>query len=126
MADPALVTVLSIFSGRPDPELALPQAAVDELAGRLARSVGRQAAPFVEPPGLGYRGFTITNAGGVEGVPAISSVYAGTITAPDAAGQIQTWADTEQAEQFLIGQARDLGFGEVLDQAGGDSGTPSV
>ncbi len=126
MAGPSLVTVLSIFSGNPDPELALPQPAVDELGARLARSIGQQAAAYVEPPGLGYRGFTITNTGGVAGVPAVSSVYAGTITAPDAAGQIQTWADTQQTEQFLIAQARDLGFGPILDQAGVDSGRPNV
>jgi hypothetical protein len=128
MADPTLITVLSIFSGNPDPELALPAAAVDELAGRLAGSVGQQQpATYVEPPGLGYRGFTVTNTGGVAGVPQVSSVYAGTITAADAQGQVQTWADTRQTEEFLLAQARDLGYGPILDQAGGDTGgRPSV
>jgi len=129
MADPSLTIVLSIFSGNPDPVLALPQDAVDDLAGRLAGSVGQQAAAYVEPPGLGYRGFTVTNTGEVAGVPAVSSVYAGTITVADVAGEAQTWADTRQVEQLLLEQARALGFGQILDEAtGGEppSGRPTV
>jgi hypothetical protein len=126
MARSSLVTILSIFSGRPDPELALAQQAIEELGTRLAGSIGQQAAEYVEPPGLGYRGFTVTNAGGVSGVPAVCSVYAGTINVPDAAGQVQTWADAQQVEQFLLAQARDLGLGPVLDQVAGDSGRPTV
>ncbi len=124
MADPNLSVVLSVFSGNRDPELSLPSAAEDELANRLAQSFGQQAAGYVEPPGLGYRGFIVTNTGQLAGVPAVSRVFGGTISVSDQEGHEQTWADTSQTEQFLVGQARELGYGKILDEVG--FGQPSV
>jgi len=113
------MVTLSIFSGNPDPVLNLSQDVQDDIAARLARSVGQQAAAYAEPPGLGYRGFVVTNSGGVANVPSLSVVYGGTVAVVAESGETATWSDSEGIEQQLLQQARELGYGTILDQAGG-------
>jgi hypothetical protein len=109
---------LSIFSGNPDPVLSIDQDAETNLVQLLTTAIGQQLTSFVEPPGLGYRGFVISNASGQAGLPPVCNVYAKTISVPTETGETQDWSDTGGAEQFLIDQARALGFGDILDQAG--------
>lgn len=53
---------LDIFSGRPNPEWQLDEAAAGEVRRRL---VALRPSPTraADPPGLGYRGFTCTDPG---------------------------------------------------------------
>ena len=116
---------LSIFSGNPDPVLSLDQNAETNLVQLLTTAIGQQQTSFAEPPGLGYRGFVITNISGQADLPSVCIVYANTISVPTETGETQDWSDTGGAEQFLIDQARAQGFGGILDQAGAP-GTPNV
>jgi hypothetical protein len=116
---------LSIFSGNPDPVLSLDQDAETNLVQLLTTAIGQQQTNFAEPPGLGYRGFVITSTSGQAGLPSVCNVYAKTISVPTETGETQDWTDTGGAEQFLIDQARALGFGDILDQAGVPGG-PNV
>jgi hypothetical protein len=109
---------LSIFSGNPDPVLSLEKDAESTLAQLLTTAIGQEQSSFVEPPGLGYRGFVVTNISGEPGLPSICNVFAKTISVPTETGETEDWSDTGGAEQFLIDQARALGFSDILDQAG--------
>ena len=109
---------LSIFSGNPDPVLSLEQDAEATLVQLLTSAIGQNPASFAEPPGLGYRGFVVTSVSGESGLPSVCNVFAATISVPTEAGGTEDWSDTGGAEQFLIGQARALGFSDLLDEAG--------
>ena len=109
---------LSIFSGNPDPVLSLAQDAEATLVQLLTTAIGQNPVSLVEPPGLGYRGFVVTNVSGEPGLPSACNVFAATISVPTGTGGTEDWSDTGGAEQFLIGQARALGFGDLLDEAG--------
>lgn len=109
---------LSIFAGNPDPVLPLAQDAEATLVQLLTSAIGQSQASFAEPPGLGYRGFAVTNVSGEPGLPSVCNVFDGTISIPIETGGTEDWSDTGGAEQFLINQARALGFGDLLDEAG--------
>jgi hypothetical protein len=54
---------LDVFSGRPNPRWELDEQRTQELRQLVRRlTPAREAAP--EPPGLGYRGFVYSDAGG--------------------------------------------------------------
>jgi hypothetical protein len=57
-----MLVELDVFSGRPNPRWELDEPAADELR-RLLRRLTVAAATPPEPPGLGYRGFVVTDDG---------------------------------------------------------------
>jgi hypothetical protein len=52
-----MLVELDIFSGKANPRWQLDQRTVKALVG-LLRRLKRSSVPSVEPPGLGYRGFS--------------------------------------------------------------------
>jgi hypothetical protein len=57
-----MLVELDIFSGRPNPEWQLDEAAAGEVRRRLA-ALSPSPARAASPPGLGYRGFLCTESG---------------------------------------------------------------
>jgi hypothetical protein len=117
MADAAPVQVeLDIFSGRPNPQWLFPAAAVRRVVEQVMRSPDSFPAPPV--PGLGYRGFIVSNPPGSQLLPATIRVYNGTISliSRKGGGTIQ---DSVGLEQELIADATRLGFGSVIEQGRG-------
>jgi hypothetical protein len=113
----ASLAQLMIFSGRRDPEFALDDGVVGDLATRLASVL--EVTPSGPPPegGLGYRGFRVSNTDGDPRLPHEFEVFRGIVT-ETSAGEARHWADSGDVESFLIGQARAAGLGELLDAAG--------
>jgi hypothetical protein len=71
-----LLVELDIFSGQPNPRWRLNDQDTDELRQLLTRlALATESAP--EPPGLGYRGFLLTDDTGQ------SRAYKGHVTTPD-------------------------------------------
>ena len=98
---------LDAFSGRPNPVWALNAAQARELQALLDGATEAVAAPF---EGLGYRGFALrpVNAPGAAGQTA-QRVFAGTVQRGAA-----FYADTRDAEAWLIRLASAQGFGAVF------------
>jgi hypothetical protein len=117
MADSAPVQVeLDIFSGRPNPQWLFPATVVRGVVEQVIRSPDPAPAPPV--PGLGYRGFIVSNPPGSQLLPAAIRVYNGTISliARTGGGAIQ---DSVGLERDLIADATRLGFGSVIEQGRG-------
>jgi hypothetical protein len=101
---------LDIFSGRPNPRWSMRADQAPVLATLFA------AAPHVQPveaPGLGYRGFLIHLRTGDPAVPQTIRVYAGTLTATIAGGEV-TVADERGLEQLLLADAQLMGYGPLI------------
>lgn len=111
--------VLDVYSGRPNPRWPLTSTQIDELSSRLRDQADAQP---VEPPGLGYRGFIVRNAPRDPRLPEELRVYNGVITARRAGAQ-QITRDGARIEDWLQGQARELGQGAVLDALRGGEPT---
>ncbi|MFI1256285.1 hypothetical protein ACH4U6_21260 [Streptomyces netropsis] len=87
-----VIVELGIFSGRPDPRWPLDPGAAAELRALLA-GLAREDANPPPAPGLGYRGFTVTDS------EAVRQVFNGRITGGDA-----TLADPGRTvERWLLG-----------------------
>src|SRR5437660_10024912 len=90
--------MLNIFSGRPNPRWRLSDEQVNDLQARL-RALP-EAAPVV-PPGLGYRGFIITNPGNDPRLPSRIEAFASASTVANAQRTSSYW-DATQIEVMLI------------------------
>ena len=97
---------LDVFSGRPNPSWSLSPAEEEELLFRLSDLPPTDSVP--DPVDLGFRGFRIVG-------PARKIwVFGGTVTISDDAGT-RALADTSGMERWLATQARDHGYGSVVD-----------
>jgi hypothetical protein len=99
---------LDLFSGRPNPRWTLAGHRVDEIRER-----GRGLAPGEsrEIPGLGYRGFVLAadrDGDRVRAFEGMIRVERGDLT--------EILRDDHGLEEWLVAQARDLGFGDVLER----------
>lgn len=101
---------LDVFSGRPNPHWTI---AVDQLAPLLPDSDAQQLAAPGEPPGLGYRGFLLTDVSAETGIPTVYRVYAGTVTLGEGNEQ-NTVVDAKGLEQWLLEDARQRGYRDLL------------
>lgn len=108
---------LFLFSGRPDPEWSLDEAAVKELRNRTEKILGREVVDAPPPGGLGYRGLLVQNPGKVEGIPPEFVVFRGVLSEP-LRPESRHWSDLAGIEGWLLAQARDKGYGETLDALG--------
>ena len=98
---------LDIFSGRPNPRWTVSGEAADRLWGLVERS---ELTEPQEPPDLGYRGFLLLTV--VEAIRAFDS----TLAIQSSRGEKpEYFRDTGGIEDLLLAQARDLGYGEVID-----------
>jgi len=115
---------LDIFSGEPNPKWELSEEQIEELEARL-RVFFVSTKPQTPPP-LGYRGFFITNLGKNPMIPeALHEVsaerseqihaYNGVLTIMDKV-RIDCWKDESKIEEWLISQARELGYGKIIDE----------
>lgn len=85
-----MLVELDIFSGRPNPRWQLDEQGAEALRELLSRLATTTDSP-PEPPGLGYRGFLLTDETGK------FRAYGGYVTGPDGA-----YADpTSSVERFL-------------------------
>lgn len=97
---------LDVFSGRPNPSWSLSPAEEKELLRRLSGLPPTDSLPT--PADLGFRGFRIVEPGRE------LRVFGGTVTISDNAGT-RSLADTSGMERWLAEQARDHGYGSVVD-----------
>jgi hypothetical protein len=104
--------MLDIFSGRPNPRWTLSDQQVNDLQARL-RALP-ESTP-VMPPGLGYRGFIVTNPANDPRLPGRIGAFASVITSTNAQAT-SYYRDANNIEEWLIGQARERGFGDVIDR----------
>jgi hypothetical protein len=95
---------LDVFSGRPNPRWTLSGERARELGERLT---GVEPAEPQEPPALGYRGFLISDA-------SIRLRVFDSLIVLHHKGATSHLRDVGGAEQFLLDQAREHGYGEVL------------
>ncbi len=108
---------LDIFSGRPNPHWTLGSEQADKLQSQLRELVPvRELVPteLPEPPGLGYRGFVITNIGQGSGIPRRIRVYNSVATVLEPEKEAY-YRGAEEIEKILLEDARRLGYGEVIE-----------
>lgn len=101
---------LDIFSGRPNPQWTV---SASELAPLLPNPEARPIAAASEPPGLGYRGFLLTCVSPETGDPTPIRVYGGTVSI-GAGDDLAVYADTMGLEQWLLDDAQQRGYGDLL------------
>jgi hypothetical protein len=104
--------MLDIFSGRPNPRWTLSDEQVNDLQARL-RALP-ESTPVI-PPGLGYRGFIVTNPANDPRLPGRIGAFASVITSTNAQAT-SYYQDANNIEGWLIDQARERGFGDVIDR----------
>ena len=114
---------LLLFSGRPDPEWTLDDAAIAALRERVRRTVGTETTSLQEPGALGYRGFLVRNMAGVAGLPAMFAVFRRVLSEPPGP-RANHWRDIGDVENLLLGQARERGFGKALEAVGVEAEPP--
>lgn len=120
----AVVARLLIFSGRPDPELALDDDAVNQLRERVQSTVNGEKSNPAPAGGLGYRGFLVQNLAKVSGLPAEFSVFRGVLSElSERTGS--HWRDIGETESWLLELARGQGLGDALDAFGARPGQTS-
>lgn len=113
--------IIGLFSGHPNPELLLAGEAVEEFAGLIKTTIGKEPIHPPPPARLGYYyGFLVhvpkELAKRFE-LPADFNVYHGVITEQKDREQ-KHWRDVAKAEQFLINQAHKQGYGDLLEKVG--------
>jgi hypothetical protein len=107
-----MMVQLDIYSGRPNPTWTLSPAQTEEI-GRMLVGLPRAAGAPPEP-GLGYRGFLLTNPERTAGLPAQVRVAAGTITI-EHDGTFEYYRDVHGLERRLVQQASEHGYGDALN-----------
>jgi hypothetical protein len=111
--------ILEVFSGRPDPSWELTFQEASELARRLHGLT--PTTPVPAEGQLGYRGMSLVNTDKVAGLPAQISVFKGIISLSE--NGVTTYRnDTAGIENWLLGLARQQGYGATLDQLLGKQG----
>ena len=102
---------IDVYSGRPNPEFQLSEPLSRELARMLQDlPASDHAAP---EGGLGYRGFVISETAG-SGLPARLRVFDGFVINEDAQ-PAKTFVDSKGAEAWLKQQARQAGYGTLVN-----------
>ncbi len=107
---------LDIFSGRPNPQWALSETQIEELRRRLVDLKEEEATT---PPGLGYRGFLVTNAAQDRRLPEQVRSHNGVVTLVRR-GVTRSYADSNGIETWLIQQANERGYEDVLKRFRGE------
>jgi hypothetical protein len=111
---------IDIFSGRPQPTWELEPSDVVEFARRLGRLSLATRAPV--EPSLGYRGVTVGNLEGDQGLPTHVRAFGGVVSFEKADGRLDL-QDTQDLEGWLLALARVRGHGRIVDQITGVGGS---
>lgn len=104
--------ILDIFSGRPNPTWNLSENQIEELKTKIGKF--KPAEPKT-PPGLGYRGVELVNIGKIENVPDQIIAYEGVLAITDK-GMTKYYEDANRIEEWLLDQAREQGYGEIIKE----------
>jgi hypothetical protein len=107
----SMTVELDVYSGRPNPTWTLSADEAVEITGLLENLPSAAAAG---EEGLGYRGFVLRRTAPAGAEPEIVRVNAGVVTRRRG-DRTAHFADTRGVEERLLQQARDRGFGAVLD-----------
>ena len=117
----AITGIIGIFSGHRNPELSLTGETVKEFADLMHKTVGKEPIHPPPPARLGYYyGFFIHAPKELAkrfDLPSDFSLYHGVITERKGREK-KHWRDVAGVEQFLINQAREQGYGELLEKGG--------
>lgn len=100
-----LVVELDVFSGRPNPRWTLAGEPLAEIVRSVRAGMMTEANP---PTHLGYRGFVL-RGGGEQ-----ARVFGGAVHLRTVSG-IEVRRDEARLEELLLAQARDHGYGEVIE-----------
>jgi hypothetical protein len=117
----SISVTIGVFSGRPNPEFRLSGNVVNKLAELAGSAIGKE--PIEEPPPakLGnYYGFLVQTPSLLAThlhIPTAFRLYSDVLT-ESMERKERHWRDVANAEQFLIEQAFELGYGEFLESAG--------
>jgi hypothetical protein len=110
--------MLDINSGLPNPFWELSQDQIKELRRLVEASRGERREERREPPGLGYRGFIITNRDKVPGIPYRVQVYGGVLAVTEKFEKERPlqiyYADTQGLESWLLKLAVEQGYPEDI------------
>jgi len=120
---PGVSVRLLLFSGRPDPEWTIDDAAIAALRERVRRTVGAETTSLQESGALGYRGFLVQNMSKVAGLPATFTVFRRVFSEPPGP-RANHWRDIGDVENLLLAQARERGFGKALEAVGVEAEPP--
>ena len=119
-SEPNVITATAgIFSGRPNPEIALSGTEATTLAQRVREARGKESPHPPPQAKLGfYYGFQVSGPKQLAselGIPEAFHVFAGVITQQSGREQ-HHWRDVSGVEQFLLETAYARGLGELLDR----------
>lgn len=113
--------IIGVFSGRPNPELLVTGKAAEEFVGLAKKTIGVEPIHPPPPPKLWhYYGFIIRISGEMAKnlqLPAEFSVFQGVITEGKPKEKMY-WRDVANVERFLIDQAYEQGYGNLLEEFG--------
>jgi hypothetical protein len=104
---------LDVFSGRPNPCWTLASGRVRELERYVE---AREPTQGREPPGLGYRGILVTG-------PSVELRAFDSALAITRNGRTATFRDTGGLERYLLDQASELGFSDLISSMRRERGT---
>lgn len=113
----SIVVRLLIFSGRADPEWTISTEAWTDLLARAQGARGRERIQSAPTGGLGYRGFEVYSPSSRADLPNVVAVNQGVVTERSGT-QALSWRDVSSLEQQLLDQARQQGYGDLLDSSG--------
>ena len=102
---------LDVYSGRPNPTWSLSPAEAEQMAG-LLKDLPR--APAAAPEGLGYRGFVLRTSDPA-GTGSENLRVSDGVVSIQQGNRVEHFVDAHGVEERLLQQARDHGFGGVLD-----------
>jgi hypothetical protein len=108
---PSMTVELDVYSGRPNPTWSLSAAEAEQIAG-LLKDLPRTAAGAAE--GLGYRGFVLRMSDPAGATSKSVRVSTGVVTIQQG-DRAEHFVDAHGVEERLLQQARDHGFGSVVD-----------
>lgn len=104
--------ILDIFSGLPNPTWKLKVREIDELKKKLIH-LTRTGRIF--PPKLGYRGIWVMNDSMDTDIPKRIVAYNNVLSIKEGKSW-NNFIDSNKLEQWLLNQAREKGYGEVIEE----------
>ena len=116
--------IVDMFSGQPNPTWTLTERQVTALVKLLGKDYRKKSAvKFRKPPGLGYRGFIISNPGGRKGLPRALRVYKGVINIREQGAkkrsEVYSIGDMNRIEAWLMEQAAQKDLDKEIRRMGG-------
>jgi hypothetical protein len=116
-----IVVRIGVFSGLPNPEMELTGDSASRFADLIKSTIGRERIHAPPAPRLGeFYGFLVLipdQRARAMGLPAQLSIVTGVVTEVREKTPAH-WRDVSGVQLFLVRQAQERGFGDVLRKAG--------